>query len=69
MIRSRRSAWGCVEKPYFITEMETNNNKKQTRRKPKPGVPVRGRGQMPSKRNTAHALSTCGLVTVELGLW
>lgn len=69
MIRSQRSAWECVEKPYFTTEMKTNNNKKQTRRKPKHGVPIGGRGQMPSKRNAAHALSTCHLVTVELGLW
>ena len=34
------SAWECVEKPYFTTATGTNNNKKQTRRKPKHGVPV-----------------------------
>lgn len=62
----------CVEKPYFTTAMETKQQQKTDKKKVEawcPSVPVRGGRQMPSRRNTACALSSGLSVTVELGLW
>lgn len=60
----------CVEKPCFAIETETKQQQQNRQEENRSmGVPVRGRGQMPSKGSTAHALSSCHLVTVDLGLW